>query len=1286
MLGCLYRRAHGADYWRFGRGAYLLLAKKAGLEVIETGQYGDLGKYYIQEYGWYASAISYHRGISQSNWMICRRPILDPDNRNKIVTSSTVIQPENTFYMTCKINTLPSPPLLRVFVEDEDLRQIDGIIPENLPLAGHFSHLVNHTDLDSTRWDRYKKLANSYFKVAPLDQADFVLLPYKWHAGDEKATQYAHKASLFNKKLVVFFNDDSSEEISVPNSIIFRTSFYRATRKKNEHALPAWSEDFLANYFQSELQLRKKEHRPIVGFCGFVPTNVSHVRRKSIDYLSSDNRVETNFIIRNQFWAGAIGNEEHMKSARCEFVNNIVQSDYILCARGAGNFSYRLYETLSLCRIPVFIDTDSVLPYEEFIDWKRYCVWVDEKEISHIAQKIVEFHNRLSPQYFVELQIACRKLWEEWLSPEGYFSNFYRFFPDSKAARDIIKIDKTTGNTILDALNQQESSKSVYVYEPEMCQVIEKILKPGFVCADIGAHQGNMCSVMARLVGEDGKVFAFEASPENCDILRQNMTLQGFSSRVITENKAVADASQPSIWLFHGRNSSSYEWNIVGHDVDGNRTGQALQVPAIALDDYFTEGFHIDFIKIDVEGAAAMVFAGMQRILRESRPTLLVEFHDNVEWDGRAKLFNADYTLHHLDGQEINPDLSTSRVYQCLAVPPVKSVLSTSPVLRVKQVDSLNSNPSVLFLNTYYGAFLNSHYARHPQLREAGYAEQKKALQKTFFGDSDFYSSGILKAGWRAEDLIINCLPLQRAWASDNGFTGTDAEIAIAQIMRLRPDVVYLQDLSVATREFLELIRPHTTLIVGQIASPLTTQAYVTGLDIIISSFPHFVKRFREMGITSYYQPLAFDPRVLHCLEPSRRGIVVSFVGGISGIHGKGTQLLEYIASRTSIEFWGYGASSLPPNSPVRARHHGEVWGREMFQTLARSAITVNRHIDVAEKFANNMRLFEATGCGALLITDYKDNLNELFDIGKEVVAYRTPEECVALINYYLAHPEAAAAIASAGQARTLHDHTYTKRMAQTAEILERHLRYKKEKDRFASVDMKGISCGHVNIEKSQINALMISAWKNEKIPERQRALVQKELSEMYKGKAVTPYRVLADIMKQYISPGCSVLEIGCASGYYYEILEYLLNQRINYTGVDYSDALIDMAKSYYPMASFHVADGAQLLFKDREFHLSISSGVLLHTPDYPLQIAETVRVAERFVVAHRTPVCRSRTTQYMKKLAYGVETVEILFNEGMLLDEFRAHGLKLLNKNEYYAAPQQDEYGVTYIFEKQGK
>ena len=88
----------------------------------------------------------------------------------------------------------------------------------------------------------------------------------------------------------------------------------------------------------------------------------------------------------------------------------------------------------------------------------------------------------------------------------------------------------------------------------------------------------------------------------------------------------------------------------------------------------------------------------------------------------------------------------------------------------------------------------------------------------------------------------------------------------------------------------------------------------------------------------------------------------------------------------------------------------------------------------------NNLRLFEATGTGALLLTDWKENLSEMFEPGKEVIAYKSPEECLELLTYYLEHDEDRAAIASAGQKRTLKEHTYLQRMEEFVAIVEKYL------------------------------------------------------------------------------------------------------------------------------------------------------------------------------------------------------------------------------------------------------
>lgn len=371
----------------------------------------------------------------------------------------------------------------------------------------------------------------------------------------------------------------------------------------------------------------------------------------------------------------------------------------------------------------------------------------------------------------------------------------------------------------------------------------------------------------------------------------------------------------------------------------------------------------------------------------------------------------------------------------------------------------------IVLLDTYYPRFLAAHYAGTPRLAGATFEEQRQSLLGQVFGTSDFYSRHLQALGHDAQDMIVNCTPLQKTWAQEHRLRYSAlalklpqrllrlpvvgpwlsalpglVEIAVAQIKAVRPDVLYCQDLWFLPPQKLAELRPHVKLIVGQIASPLPPEAYLKEYDLILTSFPHFVPRLRAMGVAAEYFRIGFDTRVLELLGEVEQDIDASFVGGISRHHGKALPMLEYLARSTPIEFFGYGAGGLNRASPIVERHHGEVWGLDMYRALARSRVTLNRHINVAENNANNMRLYEATGVGALLITDRKDNLGELFEVGKEVVAYSSPEEAAEMIRYYIAHPKEARAIARAGQARTLRDHTYQRRMEELVPVLEHYL------------------------------------------------------------------------------------------------------------------------------------------------------------------------------------------------------------------------------------------------------
>ena len=611
-------------------------------------------------------------------------------------------------------------------------------------------------------------------------------------------------------------------------------------------------------------------------------------------------------------------------------------------------------------------------------------------------------------------------------------------------------------------------------------------------------------------------------------------------------------------------------------------------------------------------------------------------------------------------------------------------IKNQKPEKRIAENDT-RKHPSIIFLNTYYHQFLQDFYRKYPNNNYAQYHFQLNNLQNQFFGDSDFYSTNLNKFGWSSEDIIVNCEPLQLAWLKSNNIktTKNGIDIAVEQIIQKRPDVVYFQNLGLAVEQFIEKIRPYTELIVGQIASSIPQQINLRNFDIIFSSFPHFVEFFRSSGLTSYYQRLAFDPRVLDKVKNKNQKYDVTFVGGITPDHGDRIKFLEHLAKKLPLKVWGYGYHDLPPGSDLKTRFNGEAWGLDMFRILMDSRITINHHINTSDEYANNMRLYEATGCGALLITDYKENLSTLFDIGKEVITYRSLEECVDLIQYYLNNPLEASTIAKKGQARTLKEHNYEARMENTSEILKRHLAYKRLRTNRPPIDMSKISYGYERIENKNITVKMENAWKSEKIPQLQRDLIQVELDNMYHGKEPVVYQALADCIRPYTHKYGTVAEIGCASGYYSEILEYLLNTQIDYVGIDYSKHLIQMAKNYYPEDKFCVADGAFLPFEENQFQMIISSGILLHVPNFEEHIRETVRVCENVLIAHRTPVCRKRETQHFKKMAYEEETIEMRFNENQLLKMFFSCGMSLVNCKEFYIDIEKDNYEITYVFEK---
>jgi len=368
----------------------------------------------------------------------------------------------------------------------------------------------------------------------------------------------------------------------------------------------------------------------------------------------------------------------------------------------------------------------------------------------------------------------------------------------------------------------------------------------------------------------------------------------------------------------------------------------------------------------------------------------------------------------------------------------------------------------VLVIDTYYSGFLNSFYKKNGNVFES-YENQKRELLDSCFGTSDYYSYNLIKLGHEADDLIVNDKNLQQKWANEHGlkisiggiwqklqllpfihrFIGRPnwvQKIALAQIKDYSPDVLYIQDLSILNPDTLRECKKYCKLIVGQIACPLPPESNLRAFDLILTSFPHYVEKFKKMGIKSEYFKIAFDERVLHKIKKLKRIYPVTFIGSFSPHHQKGTQTLEALAKKVPVHIWGQGVNLLSPNSPLRKNYHGEAWGLEMYKILAQSQIVINRHISSAEKYANNMRLYESTGMGAMLVTDHKVNLSKLYEPDQEIISYKNTQELIEKVSFYLKNNNTREEIAKNGQKRTLTDHTYKIRMKELINILNKYL------------------------------------------------------------------------------------------------------------------------------------------------------------------------------------------------------------------------------------------------------
>lgn len=207
--------------------------------------------------------------------------------------------------------------------------------------------------------------------------------------------------------------------------------------------------------------------------------------------------------------------------------------------------------------------------------------------------------------------------------------------------------------------------------------------------------------------------------------------------------------------------------------------------------------------------------------------------------------------------------------------------------------------------------------------------------------------------------------------------------------------------------------------------------------DALFFKEPYIVRILKDkLELPAYYLPECCNPKWHHRIELSpqeqrRYGCDLAIAGNMYPWRDKIlSQFVEY-----DLRIWG---DNFPHwlNSPLRGKFQNHfVAELEKAKAFNAAKIVINT-IHYAEIEGVNCRLFEAAGCGAFQITDWKECLPELFCPGEEIITYRTRRELKELVDYYLAHPEEREKIAIASYERAHRDHTYRNRLNKMLEVL----------------------------------------------------------------------------------------------------------------------------------------------------------------------------------------------------------------------------------------------------------
>jgi spore maturation protein CgeB len=370
----------------------------------------------------------------------------------------------------------------------------------------------------------------------------------------------------------------------------------------------------------------------------------------------------------------------------------------------------------------------------------------------------------------------------------------------------------------------------------------------------------------------------------------------------------------------------------------------------------------------------------------------------------------------------------------------------------------------IIRASTYYPSALERFCTGNQELNDLSYLERYRFVMNECFAQSDFWKKNLEETQqYEVQEVVLNADFLQKQWAKENNITfdqnNWELDILKKQILYYKPDILICFDLKHITPEFryaIKKILPELKLIISWDGALLHSLDRLKGSDVVLSCVPETVDFYNKNGIKSFFYPHCFEPSVLDKISKKASLYDISFVGSIflnNDFHYSRFKAIQEIDKEVDMKLWISSLTSPFKNfclnsyyllkklrindyfqmHKISGKSKGNIFGRDMYQVLSDSKVTLNFLLPDRNVYGTNsganMRLFEATGVGACLVSDREDIVRKYFEPDTEIITYKTTDECVEKVKYLLNNDKGREQISKAGQARVLKDHTYKKRL-----------------------------------------------------------------------------------------------------------------------------------------------------------------------------------------------------------------------------------------------------------------